>query len=114
MLYLGAELALKRPEVRGGSRVPKRIIFLRNYGSGRRTKPSARKVAEILSCRFIMSAGRAWRPGIPKTVDIRVGTGENDSGLANYEFTVWDLEDLGRFRGLLLGDGMVVASLAGG
>ncbi len=87
MLYLGAKLALKRPGVRRIPRVRKRNIFLRNYGSGKRTEPSTRTVGEILSCRFMMCVGRAWRPGILKTVDVRVGTGEDDSGPATNKFT---------------------------
>ena len=117
MLYLGAELALKRSGPRRVSRVRKRNIFLRNCGSGNRTEPTVSIVGEILSCRFIMSAGRVWKPGILKTVDVRVGTGVDDSGLTTNRFTDADLEDLGRSSGRtslsrsLLGDGKVTTSL---
>ena len=96
MPYLGFELALMRPGVRRVSEVRKRNIFLRNYGSGKRAEPTARTVGEISSCRFIMSAGRAWRLVVLNTIDVRVGNSEDNTGLINNESTIKDLKDLGR------------------
>lgn len=87
MLYLGAELALKRPGVRMVPRVRKRNMFLRNCGSGKRTEASAKTVKELLSCRFIIYVGRACKPGILKTIDVGLGTSENNNNLITNEFT---------------------------
>ena len=43
-----------------------------------------------------MSAGRAWRLVVLNTVDVRVGNGEDNSGLITNEFTITDLKDLER------------------